>query len=143
MADRQAGALRWGRAEKEMVAQYIKDGRLDPTRMNSATYLAHLKTLEPIWNQHANKNFYQNVRRAVAAVLAEGQGIGQRRQDQNAPPPDAMDVDDDDDGDDFVDANEEEPERPEPRAAGECPVICRSSPSHANMSSCHRRCQQR
>ncbi|CAB9497058.1 hypothetical protein SEMRO_13_G010130.1 [Seminavis robusta] len=71
--------------------------------MNSTTYLSQLKTLEAVWDRHANKNFYQNVRRAVQAWLAEGQGVGQRRNDQNMsrnnqaagapPPPDDDDVD--------------------------------------------------
>ncbi|CAB9497191.1 expressed unknown protein [Seminavis robusta] len=89
MANRAAGVLRWGNEERLKVSQYLEAGNIDPTRMNSATYLAHLKTLEAVWDRHSNKNFYQNVRRAVQAWQAEGTG-GQRRNDQNAPPPPAQ-----------------------------------------------------
>ncbi|CAB9530746.1 hypothetical protein SEMRO_3025_G342300.1 [Seminavis robusta] len=89
MANRAAGVLRWGNEERLKVSQYLEAGNIDPTRMNSATYFAHLKTLEAVWDRHSNKNFYQNVRRAVQAWQAEGTG-GQRRNDQNAPPPPAQ-----------------------------------------------------
>ena len=131
--NRAAGALRWGLEEKRLVSQYIQDGRLDPTRVGSAAYLATLKPLEPLWARHIPKNFYQNIRRNVASYMAEQDGIGQRRNDQNARPnarprqqapqqQDAAAAVDDDmevDEDEFNDAVEDDNEIPAPPAAGE------------------------
>ena len=65
MGDRAAGPLRWGEEERRLVDQYLRDGRLDPTRIKSSTYLRSVKRREALWDRHPGKNFNQNVRRQV------------------------------------------------------------------------------
>ena len=72
MGDRgQDGVLRWGDEERRKVYQYLNEDKIDPNRMESATYLRGIKSMEAIWERHSNKNFYQNVRRQVARWLAD------------------------------------------------------------------------
>ena len=94
MADRAAGALRWGVQERRLVEQYLNDGKIDPTKVSSASYLRGIKVQEALWDRHTNKNFYQNVRRAVALWQANQPREGGRRAAN-------VEEDDDDSGDDF------------------------------------------
>jgi hypothetical protein len=56
---------RWNEPEKNLLMAYLKDGRLDISRIDSSSYLAQLKKNEVLWDRHPNKNFYQNVRRTL------------------------------------------------------------------------------
>lgn len=79
MSDRASGVLRWGEEERRLVEQYLNDGRIDVTQVQSATYLRSLMRLEPVWDRHVKKNFYQNVRRHVAQWQASQPRQGGRR----------------------------------------------------------------
>ena len=82
MADPANDPLRWREPEKALVRQYLDDGRMDPTRVNSASYLRSLKMWERLWAWHPNRNFYEGVRRVTAIWLAAQPRGGGRR-----PPP--------------------------------------------------------
>lgn len=109
MAGRQGGdmGLRWGDEERRLVFQYLEDGRLDPKRMNSAVYLRSIKTLEPCWDKHANRNFYQNVRRQVAAWQSSQHRAGGRRGDADN---DEAEEAEESEGEEESDEPEEEPQ---------------------------------
>jgi len=119
MAGRGAGEpQRWGDEERRLVYQYLNDGRLDPERVESAAYLRGLKVREAVWDQHVNKNFYQNVRRMVASWQAAQRRAGGRRGggDGGDDGGGGGGGDDDDDDDDDDDAGAPEPAQARPPA---------------------------
>ena len=79
MGDRAAGPLHWGEEERRLVDQYLRDGRLDPTRIKSSTYLRSVKRREALWDRHPGKNFNQNVRRQVLQWQTDRKRDGGRR----------------------------------------------------------------
>ena len=125
MADRAAGALRWGRQESNLIRAYLQDGRIDIKSIHQAAYLREIRQREAIWARHPPRNFYQNVRRAAQAFQANQAQAGARRAQnpQGAPDVNAatagmaqmnmndnnnnddVAADDIDDGDDAVDPN--------------------------------------
>jgi len=71
MADHRAGVLHWGKDERAKVARYLHQGWIDFSLLSLAAYMAGLKSREPIWERHPQKNFNQNVRRQCAAYAVE------------------------------------------------------------------------
>lgn len=103
MGDRAAGVLRWGEAERRLVRQYLEDGRLDATRVGSASYLKRIMDKEDVWKRHPAKNFYQNVRRMANQYQVDQERKGGcRRNDEN------KNEDNNDDGEDDGDDDKEE-----------------------------------
>jgi hypothetical protein len=107
MAGRGNAPLRWGDEERRLVFQYLQDGRIDTNRIESAAYLRSIKVREAVWDRHANKNFYQNIRRMVTTHLAGQQRSGGRRGGGNED--EAAEDNGDDDDDDAFELDEEEP----------------------------------
>ena len=85
MADRAAGALRWGDEERRLAQKHLQDGKLDPTRIRSASHLRSIQRLETVWARHPSKNFCQNVRRQTTQWVADQERDGGRRGGGQAP----------------------------------------------------------
>ena len=83
MANRRAGALRWGEEEKHLIRQYIQAGNIDFTRMGDVAYLRTLMDREAVWSRHPPRNFYQNIRRAVDVHQADELLNNGRRNNNN------------------------------------------------------------
>ena len=113
MADRQAGSLRWGRQERNMLRQYLENGQIDFTRLDSANYIDELAGREAIWSRHLNtrngpRNLRQNIRRGCNEWRTERdrqgrRGGGNANPGGNAGGNGGNDDDDDDDDDDLED----------------------------------------
>ena len=103
-ADRDAGPLRWGKAQRQMLQKYLDEGRIDLARIDSAAYMRELAAMEEVWRilqlRGKQRNFNQNVRRACREWQVDNAMRGARRA--------AADGDDDDDDDD---AYEDDPHR--------------------------------
>lgn len=82
-ADRDAGPLRWGRAQREMLRQYLQDGLIDFSRLDSAAYMRELAAREEVWRvfqlRGKQRNFNQNVRRGCREWQVEAGMHGARR----------------------------------------------------------------
>lgn len=123
MAGRGAGGvLRWGDEERRLVFAYLNDGRIDSNRVGSAAYLRSVKVREAIWDRHANKNFYQNVRRQVTTWLAGQERAGGRRGGDEDDEAEEADEDED------LDEEQDEPPLPappqQPRRPRELSSLC-------------------
>ena len=99
-ADRDAGPLRWGREQREMLWHYLCTGQIDVSRIDSAGYLRELAAWEEVWRvfqlRGKQRNFNQNVRRGVCDWQVEEAVAGNRRGNEGK-------NDDDDDDDDDLD----------------------------------------
>lgn len=84
MSDKRSGALRWGKEERRTLKEYLEKGRIDLSKVQVASYLKQLREREDVWSRHPQKNFNQNVRRAVAMFEMDRDLSGARRR-QSSP----------------------------------------------------------